>query len=168
MSRTGFRNLWLVVIGLMLSSAWFVFQKAEREYAQTERQNARLEQLKRERRDAEKLSASLAELDSLTINENEATRLEILRHLGLETQSYGFDIQSRSAKVIGDGTLYTRRVSLKSEVSYAESLKLLDTLHSTKKFLLERVTMRESNGYGDQVVMEIDGIIHGLEKYAKR
>jgi hypothetical protein len=167
MKRTTFRNAWLIVVIILLGASYFLFKRAEEEFATIDRAEAVLIQLKRERNNREALSAQLANLDKLTVDERDTTRLDILRHLNLETKDYDFYLQSKQAQQIGGTTLYARNFSVSTRLPYAKALQLADFLHANKKVVLSRYALREvteTHIYGDQVDIEINGSLYGLEK----
>lgn len=168
MKRTQFRNVWLMVIAALLVGAWYMFQQAEDERLRIVRAQNRLKALKQERINAQNLSSALAELDQLTLDEATATRLEILRHLGLETTTYDFSIRGRETRQIRGTSVQIRRVQLRADLPYAQALRLVDELHANRKILLQTVSLEESKGRKiftpDQITLKVEGLLYGLDK----
>ncbi|MDD9912130.1 MAG: hypothetical protein OXQ96_03665 [Alphaproteobacteria bacterium] len=168
MGRTSFRNLWLCVVVILLGTAWFLFQKAEKVWASISQTEAMIIQLRREKNNVENLSASLTELDSLTVDERNTTRLDLLRHLNLETKDYKFSLVSRQEEQLGGIKLFVRKFELATELPYAKALQLADTLHANKKVVLHSYVMfpvgSSANMYGDLVSIKMKGSLYGLEK----
>lgn len=168
MKRTVFRNIWLVLILILGVSAWLLYQRANDMVAQIDRVEGNLLLLKRERNNVEQLSKSLEQLDRLTVDERYTTRLDLLRHLDLETANHEFIVRSPQAKEVGNTTLYIRDFTLKAIMPYADALALADQLHSNRKTVLSSyevsAVLKNQERYGDWVNMKIDGAIYGLEK----
>ncbi len=168
MKRTVFRNIWLFLIFVLGVSAWLLYQQANGLAAQIDRVDGNLLLLNRERNNVEQLSKALEQLDSLTVDERYTTRLDLLRHLDLETANHEFIVRSPQTKEIGNTALYIRDFTLMATMPYADALALADRLHANGKTVLSsyKVTtiLRNQELYGDWVNLEINGAIYGLEK----
>ncbi len=172
MKRTHFRNLWLLTLLVLVGSTWLMFRKAEEIKTEFSRAEKTLTSLKHEKRNAEKLAASLKELDNLTVDERATTRLDILRHLGMQKQEYDFKVSSRQAEKVGTSKLYVRLFELAANLRYAKALQLADDLHANKKVVLHKYEMSPvasiKGKYGDWVSIKIKGSLYGLEKKDKK
>lgn len=164
-TRGSFRNIWLLLLVALLGIALLVFNQGRGAKDEIGAKTSQLGDLTRELDNAARRSAALEELDKLTIDEKTATRLDILRHLGLEQTDYDFQVNARQNRIIGDSTLYLRSVHLEAQVSYAEAMGLVDRLYDTRKIVLNRITVNRSGLPGDKVTLSIDGTIYGLEKH---
>lgn len=164
MNRTTFRNIWIAIVIVLLISAMFVLNKGQKLQEQVERANAKRERLERDFRAGNQLSAALAKLDNLTINENQATRLDILRHLELEKSDLDFRISSKIERREGGGSLFARQFTLSGDLPYEYVLARMDWLNTTQKAEIRELGMRVGEGYGDSVSFKIEGMIYGLEK----
>src|SRR5690606_4483204 len=129
MSRTGTRRIWLFLIGILLLTAFFTHKKAQSFQVDIASAEAKLEQLERDLRAGNLFSAALADLDSFTIDENESTTLDILRHLNLEESSIKYETRARSVRPVGGTDLHVRRFSLNGEMKYSDVLAQIDWLH---------------------------------------
>ncbi|MCP5405690.1 MAG: hypothetical protein H6922_05670 [Pseudomonadaceae bacterium] len=164
LSRSSFRNVWILLTLAMLGGSFFVFQTTQGYKDDIQRKNASLRSLKSELDNAARRAEALKELDGLTINEKTATRLDILRHLGLEQSGYKFDVNGRQVMNIGNAVLYQRMVRLVADLPYAQAMALVDQLHETRKIVINQVELRRSTSPGDKVNITIEGKIYGLEK----
>lgn len=166
MNRSGYRNVMLGALAFLLVLSGFIFtrgQKAEQDII--DKQN-HLTKLKQELENAARLSAALTELDALTINEQTATQLDILRHLGLEQTDITFNVESREVRAVGDSTLYVRSVRVEGPLPYASALYLADRLHNTKKIVITQLQLEQASGKKERVRMRLIGKVYGLDKKA--
>ena len=164
MNRSTFRNLWLLTMVLAILAGLFMFNRAQDTETRITRAEMRLNLLRNELENAARLSAALAELDALTIDERTATRLNILRHLGLENTDYDFNVTAKQVRQLGDTSLIVRNIEMRGLLTYAQSLALLDHLYNTRKIILNRMQMSTTNDYGDAVEVRLSGLLYGLEK----
>lgn len=164
MTRSASRRLWLLIIGLLLIGAYVAFKKAQTLQGDIALAEERRVQLNRDLRQGNIFSAALSDLDKFTINERQATTLDILRHLDLQESSLNYETRSIVSRSVGGVILYTRRFALRGTMSYAEALAQVDWLHNTNKVVIDRVTLDAAEGYGDVVNVQIEGTLYGLEK----
>lgn len=164
-TRRSFRNMSLLLIVLLLSLMLLVFNWSESENEDITQKTYQLNDLSSELENAARRSAALDELDKLTIDEKTATRLDILRHLGLEQTNYNFIVNSRQEKPVADAQLYMRTVQMEAMLPYAQALALVDRLHETRKIVMTRIQLQRSAEPGDMVVLRLEGTIYGLEKH---
>lgn len=168
MTRSTFRRLWLLGLLLIVATSLFVYRKAEtldKEISYAEIQRASLEE---ELNLGSQISADLATLDSLTINERESTKLSVLRNLNLENTNLTFEIQSKVEQVIGAATLFSRRYVFRGALPYADALTQIDQLHNTKKAVIDSIFIQpDQQAGGDVVSFEVGGVVYGLEKQAE-
>ncbi|MFZ2586550.1 MAG: hypothetical protein WAZ18_00270 [Alphaproteobacteria bacterium] len=164
MTRASFRNTWVLSTLLILGLAFMAFQNGQSEQETIANNTFQLNALRSELDNAARRSIALEELDKLTINEKTATRLDILRHLGLEQSGYDFQVNARQMKTVGDGNLYLRVVKLQMDLPYGEAMALVDRLHETRKIVISKIEMKRSGKPGDNVYMILEGTIYGLEK----
>lgn len=167
MTRSTFRNLWILVIAVLVSTSFYIYKKADIYQAKISRANSQLERLQRDLRAGNQLSAALAELDKVTINENVATHLDILRHLGLEKTELDFRTLAKTERKIGSTSLFVRTFSLQGNLPYMQALQQLDWLHNTKKVVLRNITLTPGSGYGDSVKLSVEGRLYGIDKKRK-
>ena len=168
LTRANFRNLWLLVSVLLIGGGWFMFQKAQERAQDVDRVIRTINQLRIEKNNQQALANALQKLDSLTLDERNATRLDILRHLDLQATGYKFRLQDRQGEEEGGITLYTRKFTLNTTLPYSQALNLADKLHNNPKVVLDtyklsRVTLLDDI-YGDAVQLELHGTLYGLEK----
>jgi len=164
MTRTGTRRMWIMIICVLLLGAFFTMRKAQSFQVEIAAAEARRDQLNRDLRAGNLFSAALADLDNFTIDENQSTTLDILRHLNLEESTMKYETRARSIKPIGGTDLHIRRFGLSGTMSYAGALNQIDWLHSTNKVVIGKVLMTPGNGFGDVVSLRIEGTLYGLKK----
>jgi hypothetical protein len=163
-TRSSFRNMSLLLIALLLSLMMLIFNWAQGEAESITQKTYQLTDLSNELENAARRSAALDELDKLTIDEKTATRLDILRHLGLEQTNYTFSVNARNDRTIADANLYTRMVQMEAQLPYGDALDLIDRLHETRKIVITRIQLERSTQTGDKVMLSLEGTIYGLEK----
>ena len=168
MTRNLFRNLWLLVTAILLASTWFMFRNGQEATQQADQAQFTINQLQMERNSQQRLATQLDELDNLTIDERNATRLDILRHLDLEATGYKFKLEQPQADDIGGTSLFIRQFELETLLPYAQALALADKLHNNPKVVIDtysliRVTLADPV-YGEHVKIQINGSLYGLQK----
>ena len=167
MTRTSFKNLSLLVIALLLMASFIVFRKGQEFQTQIEKSNKKKERLTRDLRTSNQLSVALSTLDKLTIDEQQATRLDILRHLSLEKSELDFGVSSKAERKIGATRLFARTFTLKGELPYNRVLEQIDWLHGTKKVAINEIVLEPGKSYGDAVKFRVGGVLYGLDKSGK-
>lgn len=165
MTRLAFRNFWLIVVALLLIAAFFVMRKGQEHQGRITRATGIKERLTLDLRAGSQRSAALAALDKLTIDEANATRLDILRHLNLEKSDLTFNLTSKSVRKVGPVDLYIRNFTLLgSDVRYGKALETIDWLNSTNKVAVNSVLINAGSGYEDSTAFTVSGILYGLDK----
>lgn len=166
MTRTGYRNLMFSLVVLFAGLAVFLFMRCQTFEEEIVNRQNELTRLGQELENAYRLNIALTELDQLTINEQTATQLDILRHLGLEQSDLRFTAESRDVQTIGNTSLYVHAVRLEGDIAYPAALNLFDRLQNTKKILINKIEIsRPGTDNGDnQVSIVLGGRIYGLDK----
>ena len=164
LQRSSFRNIWILSMVLIVGIAFFVYQQAIAQRDMIADSQMQLSDLNAELDNASRRAQALDKLDKLTIDERTATRLDILRHLGLEQTDYGFTVNTKIGRQIGDATLYLRNITLDVDLPYAQALELADKLYAMKKIVVGRMSLQVSQYTGDKVHLTLEGTIYGLEK----
>lgn len=167
MSRTSFKNFWLLVVALLLLTSFFVFRKGQEFDVKIEKSEKKKDRLTRDLRTSNQLSVALSTLDKLTIDEGQATRLDVLRHLNLEKSELNFGVSSKSERKIGTTRLFARTFTLTGELPYNRVLEQIDWLHGTKKVAINDVLLEPGKEYGDSVKFKVGGVLYGLDKSGK-
>ena len=140
-------------------------RKGQEHQARIVRATAIKERLTLDLRAGSQRSAALAALDKLTIDEANATRLDILRHLNLEKSDLTFNLTSKAVRKVGAIDLYIRNFNLSgSDATYGKALEMIDWLNSTNKVAVNTVALQSGTGYGDSVAFTVNGILYGLDK----
>ena len=166
-SRSTTKHLWLLLLVVSLGSAFIVYQQAEKIQARTQAAEEQRRKLSLELRAGNLHTAAMIDLDNFTINERDATTLNILRHLDLEDSSLTYRTMTRTQRKIGGTTLYTRRFVVTGKMSYQESLAQADWLHDTNKVSINKVSLRPAARSGPDsnlVQLDIEGTLYGLDK----
>lgn len=164
MTRTGNRRLWLIIILGLLVGAYYVLGIAQDRQIDISSAEAKKNQLQRDLRAGNLFSAALADLDNFTINENNATTLDILRHLGLEESVIDYQTRSRSIRPIAGTDLYVRRFTLEGTMSFANAMSQIDWLHNTNKVVINQIELEPGAEYGDVVTFKLEGTLYGIRK----
>ena len=164
MTRTGTRRRWLIIILALLLSAYYLLGIAQDTQIDISSAESRKNQLQRQVRADNLFSAALADLDNFTINENNATTLHILRHLGLEESSINYNTRSRSIRPVGSTDLYVRRFTLEGSMSFAAAMQQIDRLHNTNKVVINSIEVEPGDGFGDVISFVMEGTLYGIRK----
>lgn len=168
MKRSAYRNLMLTALFMMMAISTFIFTRGQNAEQEILNEKNQLTKLKQELENAARLSAALTELDQLTINEQTATQLDILRHLGLEQTDITFNVESREVRAVGDTNLYVRTVRVEGSLPYPSALYLADRLHNTKKIVMTSLQIEQAQSRQatkkDLVRLRLLGKVYGLDK----
>lgn len=164
MTRTKFRQFWIVVVGVMLMVASYAHNHSKDIAVSIDRANKTRDKLDIEFRTGNQMTSALVELDGVTIDENEATRLEILRYLGIESSDLVLQTQAPIIRKMVGTDLYVRRFTIKGMKPYAEALDQIDLFYNLKKVTVYSVQLDQVKGYDDNVSFELKGAIYGLQK----
>ena len=89
------------------------------------------------KRNQETLARQHNQLDDFTIDERNATRLDILRHLELQATGYDFRLEASQSVDAGGVSLFTRQFILKATLPYAQALALADRIHNNPKVVIQ-------------------------------
>ena len=90
MNRTAFRNSMILLSLLLAGLSLFFYYQGKATQEKIVAQNYTIISLQQELENVARLSASLTELDQMTMDEKTATQLNLLRHLNIEQSNYGF------------------------------------------------------------------------------
>lgn len=164
-TRSTTKNIWILGIISLLAGTAMMYRKAEDLQIDIARKEDERRQLTRELRAGNLHSAAIADLDNFTINEANATTLDILRHLDLEESDLEYRTVSTTSRKIGNTTLYTRKFTIRGQMAYQEALAQADWLHNTNKVVIDRITIRPSKAAtGNLVELVVEGTLYGLDK----
>ncbi len=166
MIRSTYRN---IMIGSLLGCfglSYYLFTTSQDFQLQIQQSNNDLIRLNQELENMQNLNVALTELDNLTITEQTATQLDILRHLGLDKSDYAFQLEARDVQNVGGTSLYIHTVQVSARLPYAEALGLCDRLQNTKKIVINEMTLDAPmpSANDNLVGLVIRGNIYGLDK----
>lgn len=165
MIRSTFRNVMLLLLVASFGVAFFVFRKTQDMQMETNLRQNEIIRLRQELENTQSLNVALNELDNLTITEQTATQLDILRHLGLEQSNLSFELESRDIQSIGATSLYVHNVRIRGSMPYEIALQLADRLQGTKKIVFDAIEIAAQPGNLDgHIDVNLAGKIYGLEK----
>lgn len=165
MIRSTYRNIMLGALVVSVGASVFMFRQAQDFQQSIVDKENEIIRLRQERENAESLHVAYVELDGLTITEQTATQLDILRHLGLEQSDLDFQMENRDVQAVGSTNLYIHSVRISGKLPYQESLALIDRLQNTKKIVLDSVELTApGNNDGNKVGFALEGKIYGLDK----
>lgn len=163
-SRTAARRFTLVIVLVLLLGASYVYSLGNDVRLEINIRKQTANRLRQTIDTGNVYSAARADLDNLTIDEDNSTTLAILRHLDLQNSKLTYRTKSKSTKSIGGTTLIIRKFELIGEASYQEILSQLDWLQTSKKAILMKAILRPGIEYGNSVQVEIEGLLYGLDK----
>lgn len=166
MTRSSFRRLWLITLACMLGAVWYAHGQYETSLKKVTLTQKSVDRLTAERRSGSQLTASLADLDSRTIDENLTTRLELLRYLGLEESNLKVSFGNPNTRQFGKNGLTVRTVLISGVLPYEEALNQLDYFYNTKKVSIKMVNLAAVGvtNFSDTVNFSLTGEIYALSK----
>ena len=166
MTRSGFRRLWLITTSIMLGAAMYAHGEYETLVGKVGLNQKAVDRLIAERRSGSQITASLSDLDSRTIDENYATKLDLLRYLGLEESRINITFNRPATRRVGGVELTSRSVTVSGAMPYEEALNQLDYFYNTKKMAIKSLTLTHPGKqvYGDIINFNMIGEIYGLPK----
>lgn len=163
-SRTAAGRFTLVLVLLLLLVASYVYSLGNDVRLDIDRRKQTANRLRQDIDTGNVFSTARADLDNLTLDENNSTQLAILRHLDLQESKLTYRTKSKSVKSVNGTTLIVRRFTLTGETSYQEILSQLDWLQTSKKAVLTNASLKTGIEYGNSVFVEIEGLLYGLDK----
>jgi len=166
MIRSTYRNLMIGVLLACFGLSYYLFITSQDFQLQIQQNNNDLIRLNQELENMQNLNVALTELDNLTITEQTATQLDILRHLGLDKSDYTFQLEARDQQSVGGTSLFIHTVQVSAKLPYAEALALCDRLQNTKKIVMSEITLDapQPSANDNLVGLTIRGNIYGLDK----
>jgi hypothetical protein len=166
MNRRGILTLWGVLLVMLLVGTLVVFEFNSSETIVIQQHQSDLAASRQELENVSRLSTALKKLDQLTIDENTATRLEILRHLQMENNDYNIVIGARSPHVVGSVALTQRQITITADLSYADAMALADRVYNQGRMNVTGVTLSNApDNSGAEVEIKIEGMLYGLDKH---
>lgn len=164
MTRSTTRNILLLLTLALIGGT--LFMKNQNVVIQNDTQSVKnaIARLRTEQKQASQVSTDIALLDKRTMNEKEATRLGILRYLGLEESDLVYSTRAVNVRRVAGTNLYTRSFSIQGQMAYGDALERLDAFNASEKIVIDRVVITPGEGYGDVVNIEIGGVFYGLDK----
>lgn len=164
LSRTAASRFTLVIVLLLLLVTSYVYSLGNDVRLDIDRRKQTAKRLRQDIDRGNIFSAARADLDNLTLDENNSTQLAILRHLDLQESKLSYRTKSKSVKTVNGTNLIVRKFILSGETSYQEILSQLDWLQTSKKAVLTSATLRTGVEFGNSVFVEIEGLLYGLDK----
>lgn len=166
MTRTKFRRFWLITLALMLGAAMYAHGEYEEKIKKVSLMQKVVDRLTAERRSGSQITASLADLESRTVDQKFSTRLDLLRYLGLEESRLKITFGNPSTKRIGSAELTVRVLQVDGALSYEDTLNQLDYFYNTKKVAIKSLSLKAvgNENYDDTVNFSLKGEIYGLRK----
>lgn len=164
MIRSTYRNMMLILLVVCFGIAFYVFRWSQDFQLQIAERRNDITRLNQELENARSLDVALTELDNLTITEQTATQLDILRHLGLEQSELNFQMESRDVQAVAATNLYIHNVRISGAMSYEAALALSDRLQNTKKIVLTSIEILAPAADTSDITLNVSGRIYGLDK----
>ena len=164
MSRTKFRQTWMAIMAIMLLATSYAYNKYQSMQLMVNRANSELTRLQNEKSTGDKMTAALVDLNTHTLDEAKATKLEIMRYLGIEQTDFTLVEKVPVRKNVGGSEVTVRLFDLDGVSSYSDVLRRLDLFHEIKKVSVHRIEITPTTHYGDLVNFKMEGAIYGLQK----
>lgn len=165
-TRSTTKNIWILAILSLLVGTFLMYRKAENLQVDVGRKEDDRRKLSRDLRAGNLHSAAIADLDNFTVNEANATTLDILRHLDLEESDLEYRTISKTSRKIGGTTLFIRKFTIRGQMTYQEALAQADWLHNTNKVVINKVNIRPADAESGRNLVEllVEGTLYGLDK----
>lgn len=164
LTRTAAKRFTLIAVLLLLLIAAYIYSMGNDVRVEMSIREQTADRLRQEIDTGNVFSAARADLDNLTLDENNSTTLAILRHLDLQESKLDYRTRSKAVKSVNGTNMTVRKFILSGESSYQEVLAQLDWIQTSKKAVLTKATLRSGMGYGNAVYIEIEGLLYGLDK----
>lgn len=164
MSRRGYRNVMLLCLIIQLIFASLIFSRAQDVELEISAAEAALISAKQEQENIARLSAALAELDRLTINENNLTQLDILKYLELAQADVKVSMRGAEEKQFGNGSLKIRTIGLEGAMPYPSAMNFIDRFHNNRKLIIRSVSMKVDEKDRQNIGFTVEGTLYGLKK----
>jgi|TARA_Y100001960_G_scaffold172578_1_gene180882 hypothetical protein len=163
-SRTAAKRFTLILVLLLALISSYIYSLGNDVRVEIDRKKQSADRLRHKIDTGNVYSTARADLDNLTLDENNSTTLAILRHLDLQESKLSYRTKSKTLKNINGTDINIRKFLLSGEASYQEILSQLDWLQTSKKAVLTKAVLRNGEGYGNSVYVEIEGLLYGLDK----
>lgn len=164
-TRSTLHLLWFISLLIISGLSYYLFSLVRQTQAEIETQQLVLDDKIRELVNVQRLSASLAQLDNLTIDQKTATRLTMLRHTGLEKSVYKVEIGNMTEESVGNENVFVHDIRITAEkIPYSEALDLVDTLHNGDKVQLRDIKLESVTAEPGLLSITIQGEVYGLQK----
>lgn len=164
LSRTASKRFALVIVLLLILVTSYVYSLGSDLRLDIGRRKQAADRLRQDIDTGNVFSAARADLDNLTLDENNSTQLAILRHLDLQESKLVYRTKSKTVKTVNGTTITIRRFILTGETTYQEILSQLDWIQTSKKAVLTNAILKSGVDYGNSVYVEIEGLLYGLDK----
>tara|TARA_Y100001960_G_scaffold302080_1_gene352755 strand:+ start:5908 stop:6423 length:516 start_codon:yes stop_codon:yes gene_type:complete len=164
LSRTAAKRFTLIIVLLLLVISSYVYSLGSDLRLDISRKKQAADRLRQDIDTGNVFSAARADLDNLTLDENNSTQLAILRHLDLQESKLIYRTKSKTVKNVNGTNMTVRRFVLTGETSYQEILSQLDWIQTSKKAVLTSAILKAGSSYGNSVYVEIEGLLYGLDK----
>lgn len=164
MTRTKFRQLWMLVVGMMMLATSYSYNNFKEIGDNIKKRNIVKNQLEVDLLTGSQMISALDELDSVTLDESKSTRLDVLRYMGVESSNFKIFTENPVKKTVIGTDVFVRKFKLTGKLPYTRALDQADLFHNLKKVNLQQVLLKPADGYGDIVDIEMKGAIYGLQK----
>lgn len=164
LTRTAAKRFTLIIVLLLAVVSSYIYSKGNEVRLDIDRKKQAADRLRQKIDTGNVYSTARADLDNLTLDENNSTTLAILRHLDLQESKLTYRTKSKMLKNVNGTDINIRKFILAGETSYQEILSQLDWLQTSKKAVLTKAKLIKGQGYGNSVYVEIEGLLYGLDK----
>lgn len=163
-TRTSAKRLTLITVLVLLVISAYVYMQGNEVRVDVDRKKQAADVLRQKIDTGNVYSAARADLDNLTLDENNSTTLAILRHLDLQESKLSYITKSKTMKSVNGTNVTVRKFILSGETTYQEILSQLDWIQTSKKAVLSQSILKPGLEYGNSVYVEIEGLLYGLDK----
>ena len=163
-TRTSAKRLTIITVLVLLVISAYVYMQGNEVRVDVDRKKQAADVLRQKIDTGNVYSAARADLDNLTLDENNSTTLAILRHLDLQESKLSYITKSKTMKSVNGTNVTVRKFILSGETTYQEILSQLDWIQTSKKAVLSQSILKPGLEYGNSVYVEIEGLLYGLDK----
>ncbi len=165
MTRSGFRRLWILVLVVLMGASYLIYNKTSDKQLQINSQLQTKKLLILQRESIQSMAEKLRYIDELTLHEQDATRLDILKFLSLEEdRSFEFVPGTKIYLPVGSVQIYERGFDLKGTMPYKQMQKKLDELYENERIVLKDIEIEHVDEPGSLVRVKVAAKMFALDK----
>lgn len=165
MTRSGFRRLWLLVLVVLMGASYMIYNKTTDKQLQITSQMRTKQLLLIQRESSKAMAEKLKKIDELTLHEQDATMLDILKFLSLEEdRTFEFSSGVKLVQPLGNVQVYQRGFELEATLPYKLLQKKVDELYEDDRVIIDEIKLEHVDEPGSLVHAKILAKMYALDK----